>query len=386
MSLFDIQTGLTGLGFDPGPCDGMYGPLTRDAVRKCQAAYRLGVSGVPGPEIRRLVTRRLSAFRVTTRARAGQSLQGVARELNTTVEAIVEGNRRKRYEDVFPGEQLFVHRRAAAVLDGGELRGPEWTFVARPMETAASMAADACAARGCFGIVSVPTNQREAAGDMIRQASRAGLRGIVLEVADSDLDDDTAWAYLRFVKFVARACRKAGLQLAVGVSVHTRPPGECHSHSPGHAVWRPNGYDLEDVGAAANIVLIDVRDARDPEAFRNSIAWTCKFIPRWKLMAAIELRPYHMDESGARPMSRDDLIKLRARHVVREGIDDSTGLPYLAYRARGAVRQLWLENSASLGRKLHTVNRLNILGAAFRGAADAEEQVLAEIGRRFIIM
>ena len=85
-------------------------------------------------------------------------------------------------------------------------------------------------------------------------------------------------------------------------------------------------------------------------------------------------------------MSRDDLIKLRARHVVREGIDDSTGLPYLAYRARGAVRQLWLENSASLGRKLHTVNRLNILGAAFRGAADAEEQVLAEIGRRFIIM
>jgi len=32
------------------------------------------------------------------------------------------------------------------------------------------------------------------------------------------------------------------------------------------------------------------------------------------------------------------------------------------------------------------VNRLNILGAAFRGARDAEEQVLAEIGRRFIIM
>lgn len=388
MSLLDIQAGLTGLGFDPGPCDGLYGPLTRDAVRKCQASYRLGVSGVPGPEIRRLVTQRLPAFRVTTRARAGQSLQGVARELNTTAEAIIEGNRRKRYEDVFPGEQLVVHRRAAAVLDGGELRGPEWTFVARPIQTAVSMAADARAARGCFGIASVPTNQREAVADMIRQASQAGLRGIVLDAADSDLDDDTAWAYLRFVRFVARACRRAGLQLAVRVSVHTRPPGEYRgrSRSRGHVVQRPNGYDLEDVGAAANIVLLDIRDARDPEAFRNSIAWTCKFIPRWKLMAVIELGPYHMGESGPQPMSRDDLIKLRARHVVREGTDDSTGLRYLAYRARGAVRQLWLENSSTLGRKLHTVNRLNILGAAFRGAEDAEEQVLAEIGRRFIIM
>ena len=387
MSLLDIQTGLLGLGFDPGPCDGMYGPLTRDAVRKCQAAYGLGVNGVPGPEIRRLVTQRLPAFRITTRARAGQSLQAVARELDTTVEAIIEGNRRKRYEDVFPGEQLVVHKRAAAALDGGGTRGPEWTFVVRPIQAAASTVAGARAARGCFGIVSVPISQREAAADMVRQAGRAGLRGIVLDTADSDLDDDTAWAYLRFVRSVARACRKVGLRLAVRVSVHVQPPGQSHSHSPGHSVGRcPNGYDLEDVGAAADIVLLDVRDARDPETFRNSIAWACKFIPRWKLMAVMELRPYHMSDSGPRPISRDDLIKLRARHVVREGTDDSTGLPYLAYHARGSARRLWRENSASLGRKLHVVNRLNILGTAFWGTEDAEEQVLTEIGRRFIIM
>ena len=149
---------------------------------------------------------------------------------------------------------------------------------------------------------------------------------------------------------------------------------------------RPNGYDLEDVGAVADIVLLDVRDAREPEAFRSAIAWACKHIPRWKLMAVIELRPYHMGESGPEPMSGSDLVKLRARHVVREGIDDSTGLPYLAYRARGSVRRLWRESASSLGRKLHVVNRLNILGVAFRGAEEAEEQVLAEIGRRFIIM
>ena len=395
MSLLDMQTGLVGLGFDPGPCDGMYGPLTRDAVRKCQAAYRLGATGAPGAEIKRLLGLRLPAFRTTICARAGQSLQALARESGTTAEAIVEGNRRKRYEEVFAGEQLIVHRRAAAVLDGGELRGPEWSFAARQVQTAlsalsassaSSAAPGANDASGCFGILSVPASQREEAADMIRQASRAGLRGIVLEAADSDLADDTAWSYIRFVRFVARACRKAGLDLAVSVPVHTRPVGERHSRSSRHVVLRPNGYDLEDVGAVADIVLLDVRDAREPETFRSAIAWACKHIPRWKLMAVIELRPYHMGESGPDPMSGNDLVKLRARHVVREGIDDSTGLPYLAYRARGSVRRLWRESASSLGRKLHVVNRLNILGVAFRGAEEAEEQVLAEIGRRFIIM
>ena len=199
LSLSDIQIGLAGLGFDPGPCDGMYGPLTRNAARKCRAAYRLGASGALGPELGRLIRLRLPAFRVTTRARVGQSLIGVAGELNTTVQAIIEGNRRKRYEDVFPGEQLVVHRRAALALDGGELRGLEWTFVARQMQAAAPAADTAAAtaavsdARRCFGIISVPAGRREAAADLIRQASRAGLRGIVLEVADSDLEADAAW-------------------------------------------------------------------------------------------------------------------------------------------------------------------------------------------------
>jgi len=49
MNMMEIQTRLARLGFDPGACDGRYGPLTRDAVRQCQAAYRLVPDGVPGP-------------------------------------------------------------------------------------------------------------------------------------------------------------------------------------------------------------------------------------------------------------------------------------------------------------------------------------------------
>ncbi len=79
MNMMEIQTRLARLGFDPGACDGRYGPLTRDAVRQCQAAYRLVPDGVPGPELKRLLSQDLPSCRVTVRVEEGQTLSGVAR-------------------------------------------------------------------------------------------------------------------------------------------------------------------------------------------------------------------------------------------------------------------------------------------------------------------
>lgn len=45
-----LQRRLAGSGFAPGSIDGRYGPLTRRAVRRFQAAQRLRVDGVAGPE------------------------------------------------------------------------------------------------------------------------------------------------------------------------------------------------------------------------------------------------------------------------------------------------------------------------------------------------
>jgi len=46
------QRRLTQLGFKPGPVDGIFGPLTRDAVIAFQKAYRLEVSGELDQETR----------------------------------------------------------------------------------------------------------------------------------------------------------------------------------------------------------------------------------------------------------------------------------------------------------------------------------------------
>lgn len=49
-----LQETLAGLGFDPGPIDGRYGLLTRQAVRECQRRYGLLADGIAGPQLARL--------------------------------------------------------------------------------------------------------------------------------------------------------------------------------------------------------------------------------------------------------------------------------------------------------------------------------------------
>ena len=47
--VFKLQSALKAKGFNPGPVDGDFGPLTEAAVRKFQAAQGLGVDGMVDP-------------------------------------------------------------------------------------------------------------------------------------------------------------------------------------------------------------------------------------------------------------------------------------------------------------------------------------------------
>ena len=70
-----LQRGLARAGYDPGPIDGRYGPLTEHAIRRFQAAHRLDADGIAGWQTlvqlrrqgntRRWVTRPRVAYRPT---------------------------------------------------------------------------------------------------------------------------------------------------------------------------------------------------------------------------------------------------------------------------------------------------------------------------------
>jgi len=49
--VFNIQTSLVRLGYDPGPPDGVYGQQTADAISQYQHANRLPVDGRPSPQL-----------------------------------------------------------------------------------------------------------------------------------------------------------------------------------------------------------------------------------------------------------------------------------------------------------------------------------------------
>lgn len=52
MQIKDIQMALADQGFDPGPVDNVYGPLTRRAIMAFQASRGLAVDGIVGPHAR----------------------------------------------------------------------------------------------------------------------------------------------------------------------------------------------------------------------------------------------------------------------------------------------------------------------------------------------
>lgn len=49
--VYDVQTSLSRLGYDPGPLDGVYGRRTADAIAAYEYDHGLPVTGHPSPEL-----------------------------------------------------------------------------------------------------------------------------------------------------------------------------------------------------------------------------------------------------------------------------------------------------------------------------------------------
>ncbi|MCR4426074.1 MAG: peptidoglycan-binding protein [Firmicutes bacterium] len=400
-----LQERLACLGFDPGEPDGRYGILTREAVRELQAAYRLSVDGIAGPEVARLLSQDLPNLRMAVCAGEGDSLSSIARTRGTTVEAIIEANARKRFERVYTGERLAIHRRAAIAIAGSRASTPtvraawennRWTEIARPcfrlapdgsvvqMNQGRASLAILTDTLDQYGTVQDPTctgtflhdrnraHREQQVEKVVRGAVSARYAGVLVDLAR--VCENDWWALVRFLRELARECSGAGLKLGVCVPAFTK-----QTRSTPEVL----GYDFEAIGQIADFV---VADHRNPFTFWDATVSMCRVVPRWKLIACIRVCPYSTGNGSPEDLDSEALSKLRVRHVVREGRDEVSSVPYYFYRSKGVRRRVWHEDSISVGSKLHMVNRLNILGVAFRGVDTARHDVFAEIAHRFIIM
>lgn len=401
-----LQLALADLGFDPGPADGRPGPLTQMALERFQRAYRLhSDEGRVGPATLRLLRTELPRCRRVVYASDETSLSKLAAQVGATSEAFVEANGHRAHAWVYPGESLTVYRRAAmrtfegvtldVALDTAPVGAPEgasghsWSRVLVPMgkvtcDGQLELAPCPDGLLACMRQQGSAVGVLEFAGPV--RAKRAVLAknmliaaggwapmplgGLVLRAAGLDLEGGVCFA--QAAAALARAVSHRSLRMEVGAQVRLSD-----------AV---RAIDLEELSDAVDWIVVELPAPIGAGASWDRLREAAKLAPRWKLVAGIDLRPFHVTDDACAVLGWQEFAALRKRHVMREAVQKDTGLRQFTYRARGQVRRIFAEDRGSLARTLHHVNTLNMLGVAFIGVPPDSSWVDEEMRKKFIPM
>lgn len=102
-----IQSLLNRIGYNAGPVDGGFGPLTQQAVIAFQRNNRLVPDGIVGPSTWGLFERFLLGYDTYT-IRSGDTLYNIARRYYTTLNAILTANPGIRANALYVGQRIIV--------------------------------------------------------------------------------------------------------------------------------------------------------------------------------------------------------------------------------------------------------------------------------------
>lgn len=113
-SVVSLQRDLNRLGLTPGPIDGIFGNLTRDAVLNFQRGNRLLVDGIVGRQTKTAIRDRINEGQtVTYIVRQGDTLFLLAQRFGTTVTAIQNANN-------ISGHIIFINQRLQIPSSGAQ--------------------------------------------------------------------------------------------------------------------------------------------------------------------------------------------------------------------------------------------------------------------------
>lgn len=223
-----------------------------------------------------------------------------------------------------------------------------------------------------FEVLSSTSARANLIRNLVAEAEKYGLDGINIDF--ETLSVSTGVHFIQFLKELSVQCRNRGLVLSVDNYVPA-PYNEF--------------YDLKTQGEVVDYVIIMAYDEHysgSPEAgsvssinfVKEAVNNTLAKMPRERIIMGIPFytRLWKETENG---LSSEALTMAGAESVlVQNGVnaswDEETAQNYVEYEKDGTVYKMWMEDEASLTRKLQIISEANVAGvAAWRLGYESDE-------------
>ena len=126
-----LQTVLKEVGFDPGPVDGVFGPLTEKAVRELQKTARLPADGIATSAVWEAVIDQRQIRAGVWQVRSGESLWIIADRANVALQDLIDWNNLANPRLIYAGQKIALR----APGQGQPPRQPVTATPAAPTKT-----------------------------------------------------------------------------------------------------------------------------------------------------------------------------------------------------------------------------------------------------------
>lgn len=427
-----LQERLRELGYDPGPVDGIYGYQTFEAVQELQRDCRLRMDGVAGKQVMAVLQDpRLPLVRRAYTLAPGESLSDAARALGVPVHRLRRALSLPRRAAVRGGQRVVVWERlVVAEIKPGQARDPGLRAAARrlpllsalaelasaearvgetpggpdfpepPAERSGSLEGlpvwttlhtrDGSLVPGLYApgavqrLLHVRSARRAFLGSIRKWAAQPGPGPLHLDLGGLRWGDGARW--LALVREAAAVVRRAGGDLAVSV-----PLGA----AAGPLQRLANDIDIRAAAAAAAwLILVPPAIVPGPESPRplsyeelaSRIRAVVRQVPPWKCLLAVPVCALVVPVGGREQptaLSYQRAVGLACAGRIRPAWNEQVGRPSFRYVKDDREWAVWLENRASLGRKLDLVDAMHLGGVVVSALGEEDGRVWTAVAERW---